>query len=285
MAVFCATGLSAGLAYLQSNSSLASAPRSSDLTLGINSPAAQDSIKSPTIATAPLEDARLSKIISQFAVSHSAQQWSVQLTGLAGDNRSVSYNASEKFNTASIYKLLMVYPLLQKAPYSTWSGVTLGVDGQLRSLNACVVAMLRVSDNACGDAVGDWVGWGYADAQLKNLGLSNTALDSAAGPTTTAADTATYLQGLYNNQWISGEARDFVLGQLSQQIYRSGLPAGCPSCSVADKIGDLGSVRHDAGIITYKGGAYILSIFTSGASYAQIAQLTSQIQAAMPQNP
>jgi hypothetical protein len=52
---------------------------------------------------------------------------------------------------------------------------------------------------------------------------------------------------------------------------------------VADKIGDLGYVRHDAGIVEHAGGAYILVIFTSGASYGQIAQLTSQIQTIMSQ--
>lgn len=285
LAVFCAIGVAGAVALRQSDASAATTPANLASATGVSKLAAQPSLGSPTINLIPQEDAALSQIISQFAASHPDQQWSVQLTGLGGDSRAASFNANQKFNTASIYKLLLIYPLLQKAPYQTWPDVTLGVNGQLRSLSDCVAAMLRVSDNACGDAVGDYVGWAYADAQLKDIGLMSTALNSAAGPTTTAADVATYLGGLYNSSWINGDARDFVLGQMGQQIYRKGIPAGAGSAaSVADKIGDLGFVRHDAGIVSYRGGTYVLSIFTSGASYAQIAQLSSLIQAALVQN-
>ena len=254
-------------------------------TSTLRAPVAQSQLASTTAQSLPLENARLSTLVSRFAGSDPSHQWSVQVQGLGSDTRSASYNAAQKFNSASMYKLLLIYPLLQKNDFDSWSKITLGVNGRLEKLSDCVATMLRTSDNACGDAVGEYVGWGYADAELKDLGLLSTSINSAAGPSTTAVDAATYLKGLYDGQWVSGTARDFILGQMSQQIYRSGIPAGVGSAAtVADKIGDLGFVRHDAGIISYSGGNYILSIFTSGASYSQIAQLTSLVQNTMSES-
>jgi beta-lactamase class A len=58
------------------------------------------------------------------------------------------------------------------------------------------------------------------------------------------------------------------------QKYRSGIPAGCNDCTVADKTGDLGFVRHDVAIVQYPGGSYTLAIMTNGAPY-QILQAKS----------
>jgi beta-lactamase class A len=154
------------------------------------------------------------------------------------------------------------------------------VQGKTKTLNDCVTAMLKVSNNACGKAVGDYVGWEYADAELKVIGLEKTRLNSDLGPMTTAADVAYYLQGLYEGKWFDGASRDFIIKTLDQQILRAGIPHGCGSgCAVADKTGDLGFVRHDAAIVRYAGGAYVLSVFSDGASYADISGLAAQIQA------
>lgn len=228
------------------------------------------------------QDSKLQAIINQFVSANPSHQWSVQVQGLGNDERSASYNASKSFGSASIYKLLLMYPLMQKTPISQWGKLNINVAGTSTSLADCVTAMLKVSDNNCGDAIGNYVGWNWATTELKNIGLQSTNLNDPSGPTTTAADTTYYLQGLYDGKWFDGATRSFILNVLNQQIYRSGIPAGCSSaCSVADKTGDLGSVRHDAGIVRFGSGAYVLSIFSDGASYAQIAQLAAQIQAYM----
>lgn len=228
------------------------------------------------------ENDQLQVILSQFAATHSQHNWSIQLQGLGSDERSAAYQPTASFRSASIYKLLLMYPLIQRTPIDQWGSVELSVGGHSRSLNDCVSAMLRVSDNPCGVAVGDYVGWEFADSQLKLIGLENTSLDNVSGPKTTAGDVAYYLQGLYDGKWFDGATREFIIKTLDQQIFRSGIPAGCgSSCAVADKTGDLNSVRDDAGIIRYPGGAYVLSILSDGASYQDIAQLAAQVQTFM----
>lgn len=231
------------------------------------------------------EDEQLQTIVSQFVARHSDHKWSIQLQGLGSDERSTGYNSSTMFRSASVFKLELMYPLIQRLPMNEWAGVELNVNGKSKSLDDCVEAMLKVSNNPCGKAVGDYVGWQFADDQLKTIGLENTRLDDNSGPKTTAGDVAYFLHGLYEGKWFDGATRSYIIKTLDQQVLRAGIPAGCGSgCAVADKTGDLGFVRHDAGVIRYAGGAYVLSVFTDGASYNQIAQLAGQLQAFMSAN-
>jgi beta-lactamase class A len=90
-----------------------------------------------------------------------------------------------------------------------------------------------------------------------------------------------FLQQLASGKLIQPDAQQYLMSIMQVQKYRSGIPAGCNDCTVADKTGDLGFVRHDVAIVQYPGGSYTLAIMTNGAPYSQIAQLTSQIQAAL----
>jgi beta-lactamase class A len=245
-----------------------------------------NSVPKLKFATQPLispigDDSYLDGIIANFAQTSAQFKWSVAVQGLDQNTVDAAYNADQSYVAASIYKLLLMYPLSQKLPYPQWPTTQLRVGSRNMSIQDCVTVMLKVSDNACGLAVGHWVGWAYADAQLKSLGLTSTTLNGSGGPITTASDTTKYLAKLWNSNSFGSDLRQFILKTMSLQTLRGGIPTGCSACNVADKTGDLGSLRHDAGIIYAGDKSYILSIFTSGASYAQIAQLTAQIQSYM----
>jgi hypothetical protein len=238
----------------------------------------------PAVATVPPEtpdkSIQIQAILDSWAKNHSSQQWSVVVKGLGADTSNASIIANNSFNTASIYKLFLMYPLFQSYTLDSLSSSYINVDGRGSvSLKNCVELMIKNSDNPCGEAVGRRLGWARATTLLRNLGLKSTNLNNPSGITTTAADTALFLEKLYGGKALNTQNQQYVLSLMQQQKYRSGIPAGCPGCIVSDKTGDAGFVRHDAAIVQYSGGAYVLSIFTNGASYAQIAQLTRQIQA------
>ena len=283
--VLVASLLSANLAIFQAEVSAHTSSKASvqSLQTTVASPL---QLKPTLQTTQPVvgESSRLDGIIASFAQSHPQVMWSVSVQGLGTDLVTANYNAGQVYNSASIYKLLLLYPLSQKLPYAQWATTKLKVGSRTLSVQDCVSAMLKVSDNACGLAVGDYVGWAWADTQLKSIGLTSTVLNRASGPVTTAADTTKYLSQLYSGNLFDSDSRQFILDALSQQIYRSGIPAGCPQCDVSDKIGDLGNVRHDVGIVSSGNKTYILSIFTSGASFAKIAEMTAQTQAFMDSN-
>ena len=65
---------------------------------------------------------------------------------------------------------------------------------------------------------------------------------------------------------------------MKRNIYRQGIPRGI-NAPVANKVGFLDGVLHDAAIVYASTGPYVLVITTDGSSWAHIAELTRQIEA------
>jgi len=83
---------------------------------------------------------------------------------------------------------------------------------------------------------------------------------------------------LQSGQLLSKQAsRDRLLSAMKRNIYRQGIPAGT-SAQVADKVGFLDGLFHDAGIIYSRKGTYVLTIMSDGSNWATIAQLTREIE-------
>jgi hypothetical protein len=230
------------------------------------------------LVTAPVENiVDVQSVLDTWIAEHPGQEWAVSVKSLSGATFSASVNADKQFDSASIYKLLILLPLFNQVPVEHQKNITLNINGAPKSIATCVDLMLRVSNNECGEAVGHYVSWRKADAVLKSAGFTNTALNSSSGLKTSAADTAKFLEELQGDMF-NRNARETILTSLKQQRWRQGIPAGCPGCVVANKTGSLNGVTHDAAIIDYSGGSYVLSIFSEGASFTQIAELTGRIQ-------
>jgi len=65
---------------------------------------------------------------------------------------------------------------------------------------------------------------------------------------------------------------------MKRNVYRQGIPAGT-SATVADKVGFLNALVHDAAIVYSSKGTYVLTIMTDGSSWANVAELTRKIEA------
>jgi len=225
----------------------------------------------------------LQAAIDGWVQAHSDHRWGVDVHGLKDDPTHAASSPDAVSNMASIYKLLLMYALVQKVPRAQWDTTNITASGKPFTLTACVEAMLLRSDNPCGEAVGSYVGWSNANKKLVALGLTNTHLST--GTNGTAGDIGTYLQLLYNGKLFSADDTQYFLGLMGRQIYRQGIPAGCSGCTVQDKTGDVGTVRNDAAIVTSGDRAYEVVIMSNGASYGQIADLARTIQGVMTTTP
>jgi beta-lactamase class A len=218
------------------------------------------------------KSAELNSLLSSWAVQHKSQQWGISVRQISGGDAQASYQSDQRFYPASIYKLLILETLFKKTPYSAW-GKSLS-NGM--TITKCVDRMIRYSDNNCGVALGIYAGWTPATNQLKSLGLTNTALNTPDNQLrTSAGDVAKYLEYFYADTAYP-DAKQFTLNVMSQQLYRSGIPAGSTGCTVYDKIGDLNGYKHDAGIVACPDTTYILVVMSKGGSYAQIADIAAQ---------
>jgi beta-lactamase class A len=249
-------------------------------------PSSKPSAPHSALAAAPKQEKnssqKVQQILNSWGSSHTSQQWSVVVQGLDGDKTLANLNQNTTYDPASVFKLYFTYPLLQQYSigYLSKHYVTVSGRGSVTMQN-CLEQMIEISDNPCGVAIGNRMGWGKTTKLINDLGMTNTNLNNLNGMTTSAADINFYLQKLGSKTLLPADARQYLLSLMQKQKFRDGIPAGCAGCTVADKIGDLGSVRHDVGIVKYSGGSYTLAIMTNGAPYSQIAQLTSQIQAAI----
>ena len=229
----------------------------------------------PPVAAQNIVD--LQPVLDAWVAENPNQQWGIMVKSLDGPTFNASAQADRQFKSASMYKLFLTLPLFEMVAAEHQKGVNVNVNGKQRSLATCVDLMLRVSNNECGDAIGQYVDWQKATSILQERGFKQTDFSKRSGLETSAGDTAAFLEQLHGDLF-NRNAKDTIMTSLKQQRWRAGIPTGCPGCETANKTGTIDKVMHDAAIIEYNGGTYVLSIFSEGGSFKQIAQVTGQIQ-------
>ncbi len=217
----------------------------------------------------------LSALMQNYASSH-AGTYGVALTELSGANRNASYNASKSFTTASTYKLFVAYSTLLRVESGQWQWSDQIQGG--RNLEKCFDDMIVKSDNACGEALLTKIDYAPITNEAHAIGLNNTSFMGKDGIKTTPGDLSLFLSMLQTGQILSQQSsRDRLIGAMQRNIYRQGIPSGATG-TVADKVGFIDGLLHDAAIVYSPNGTYVLTIMTDGASWANIAELTRQIE-------
>ncbi len=139
--------------------------------------------------------------------------------------------------------------------------------------------MITISDNTCGESIGYGLGWLALDNFVRASGYTKTAISSYN--VTSANDTATFLEKLEGGQLLSAEHRATLLGYMSQQIYRSAIPAGAPGIKVVDKVGFTPNNWNDAAIVYHPKGTYVLVVLSKDAGTDPIKDLSARVSAFM----
>jgi beta-lactamase class A len=203
----------------------------------------------------------------------------VSLIDLSDKNRgTVNYNGDMEFTAASTYKLFVAY-LMTNAVETGKTKWTSGLNGM--TLDQCFQIMILNSDNACPEAYLSQVGFDKANTQIHTLGLSSKTQLVAYDMLTTANDLALFLQKLYKGDLMNAANQAKLIDVMQRQIYRRGIPAGINSGSVANKVGFMDSLLHDAGIVHSERGNYVLVIMTNGESWPFIAALAAWVDEQM----
>jgi beta-lactamase class A len=195
------------------------------------------------------------------------QGYRVVVRTVDGEQISASYKPDVVTVPASTYKLFVAYAAYYQAEqgkvslsHTLESGLT---------VEQCIEKAIVRSDNACAEAVGYYVGWEAVDRLIRQAGFSQTTLNNYAADggyngdkQSTAADLAALLQKLYDGTLLTRRHTDVLLGYMKQQVYRSGIPAGSPGATVADKVGFLPGLTHDAAIVYGKQSTYVLVVLS-----------------------
>lgn len=222
-------------------------------------------------------DEGISALMKNYAESHPGT-YGVSMVELTGQKRRAEYNATTQFTTASTYKLFIAYSTLLRIERGEWSWSD-QINGG-RDASTCFEDMIRKSDNACSEAFLKKVGFQNATNDAKSIGATQTSFLGSDGIKSTARDESTLLGALYAGQILSQQSsRDKFIAALKGNVYRQGIPAGIPSATVADKVGFMDALLHDAAIVYAPTGTYVLVIMTNNATWGNIAELAGQIEA------
>lgn len=211
-------------------------------------------------------DAGLSALLENYAKDHSGT-FGVSLAELSGSKRRASYNGDKQFVTASTYKLFVGYNVLKRVE-----------SGKLdwASHADCFNKMLSLSDNPCAESFLQSGGLGTVTNEMKSLGLNDSTFMKSGGPYTTANDLAKFMGFLESGTSLTGESRSRMLSALRANVHRRGIPVGAEG-QVADKVGFMNGLLHDAAIVYSPRGTYVLAIMSDGSSWDTIADFTRQI--------
>ncbi len=218
-------------------------------------------------------DTGLAALLTQFAQSHSGT-FGISYAELSGAHRHAGYNDTRIFETASTYKLFVAYGTLKRIDDGRWHWSDQIQGG--RDLTTCFNDMIRLSDNACAEALLKKIGYSELTNEIHAIGLSRSSFMHGYIQST-PADEAAFLGMLQSGQLLSPGSTSTFITAMKGNVYRRGIPAGANG-TVADKVGFLYALLHDASIVYSPSGTYILVIMTDHSSWGTIAELTRAIE-------
>lgn len=213
-------------------------------------------------------DQGLTALLENYAKDHKGT-FGISMIELDGKKRRASYNGDKQFVTASTYKLFVAYSLLKQidAGKRDWD-----------SNASCFNKMISNSDNACAESFLNSLGLSNVTKDIQAIGLKNSTFMKSGGPFTTANDLTLLLGMIATGQNFSSTNQQRLIAAMKGNVYRQGIPAGANG-TVADKVGFLNGLLHDAAIVYGPNGTYVLAVMTDGSNWATIADLTKQIDA------
>lgn len=212
------------------------------------------------------DDTGLSALMTNYAHDHSGT-FGASMVELDGKHRRASFNGDKQFVTASTYKLFAAYELLKQ------------IDAGKRDWDSnatCFNKMISQSDNACAEGFLNMLGLSTITNDIQAVGLKNSTFMKSGGPYTTPNDLTLMLGMIATGQNFSSANQQRLITAMKGNVYRQGIPAGVQG-TVADKVGFLDGLLHDAAIVYGPHGTYVLAIMTDGSSWATIADLAKQI--------
>ncbi len=181
-------------------------------------------------------------------------------------------NSDKVYTSASTYKLFVAYSVMKRvdAGQLAWSSPINGT-----SVEICFEKMIVKSDNACPEAFLKQFGYGAVQAEARAIGASQTSI-VPGNMRTSPQSLGVLLEKLGNGSLVSADSTNRALGLMRRQIFRKGIPSGT-SYLVADKVGFLDALLHDAAVVEAPQGKYVVVVMTDHSTWGRIAELTRMI--------
>lgn len=226
------------------------------------------------------QSAQLQSLLNGFVAGGSGEQYGIVVTDLT-TGATASSGADTVMNSASLYKLFVAQRILAGVDTGQYTMGQPAGDQFGRNIDQCLRLMITISDNNCGVALGNIIGWEKQNSDLAALGFTHTNLKTLQQ--TSASDVAQYFVRLYKGTLLSPSSTAYLMNLLKSQQVNNRLPQGLPAGTVmAHKTGDLWDVVHDAGIVYGPKGPYLVVMMSGkwanvGNAPGRFASLSQQL--------
>lgn len=214
----------------------------------------QTEVLNDFIPEEPTKQEQVEELLDAFVTEHDGNMG----IALHSSDNSVTYtyNAEAIFETASLYKPLAAFAVLERINRQELSLDSPGIEGY--TVGECIELAITISDNPCGvllQSLSQPYTYAY---RLKELGLTDTVLGGYY-PSTTANDYAAFIDFLLSSDSASATT---ILDAMSRQRILDRLPSYPANAKVFHKTGDLGGTMNSTTIIETDEVTYTITILT-----------------------
>ncbi len=193
------------------------------------------------------------------------------------------FNPDEVYNTASLYKLFVVYEGYRRLENGVWNADDpAGATG--RTILECLDLAIRESNSPCAETLRLKIGIEELNDIIKeDFKISNTNIGTLVS---TPNDILKMMQIFYTHEEIKDETliarmEDSFLNQpITTYNWRQGLPSGFEKANVYNKVGwdynpnGYWNIYHDTAIVEFPDGErdFIIVVMTNKVDYQDIAR-------------
>jgi beta-lactamase class A len=207
-------------------------------------------------------------------LAKSKGDYAISVKELNGKNRSADFQGDKLYHPASTYKLFVAYSVLKRIEDGRLKWGQKYLDGL--TVQQCFDEMIIRSNNPCAEKFGSDFTWKTIENELRAIGITSTLLNSGGGFKSTTNDQVKFLNKLMYGNILNTSSKNKLLQTMNDQVYRQGIPAGVGGV-VKDKVGFWNGYLHDSAVVQKNGRIYLLSIYTSGSSWGDIADTANKI--------
>ena len=217
---------------------------------------------------------------------------SVLIYDLDRDEIVGEYNTEETYNTASLYKLFVVYEGYRRLESGEWqASAKAGATGY--TILECLDLAIRESYSPCAETLHKMIGYNELEKIVEeDFAIHNTDVEDLSS---NAEDITEMMKLFYEHPDIKNDAlvaqmQDSFLNQPETTYdWRQGLPSGfSDKVNVYNKVGwsyneeeGVWDVYHDAAIVEFpeKNRHFIIVVMTNKVPFQQIRKLGTMIEA------
>ena len=230
----------------------------------------------------------LQPAVDEWAASVGGNR-SVLIYDLERDEMVGEYNTAESYNTASLYKLFVVYEGYRRLQSGEWQAEEVaGSTGY--TILECLDLAIRESYSPCAETLWGYIGHDELDEIIeKDFKITNSDI---SGLVSNVYDIERMMQLFYEHPDITDEVliermKDSFLNQpVTTYNWRQGLPSGFSDVvNVYNKVGwawngSSWDIYHDAAIVEFAelDRHFIVVVMTNQVPYQKIRELGSKIE-------